>query len=281
MKRPADVARHLVTASRSAGGTSYEIFGNPQHPVIVLIHGLGLRKSMWDDYVSALADNNRVIAYDLFGHGASSAPPAPASLKLFSKQLTELLDELNIQRATLIGFSLGGMINRRFTMDYPERVESLIILNSPHERRPHEQRQVEERAMQSAEGGPATTLDATLERWFTADFLSNNTNAVKSVRDWVLDNDPTVYAQCRFVLAAGVRELIRPDPPIRKPTLIVTSANDRGNTPEMAHRIATEISGAETVIVPRLRHLGLLETPDTFIRLIKDFLERFRDESDR
>ena len=141
----------------------------------------------------------------------------------------------------MIGFSLGGMINRRFAMDHPERLRALVILNSPHEREPEAQKLVEQRALDSAAGGPGATLDATLERWFTADFRASNPGYIATVREWVLANDPESYALCRQVLAFGVVELIRPKPPITHPTLIMTCENDSGSTPDISQSIVSGI----------------------------------------
>jgi pimeloyl-ACP methyl ester carboxylesterase len=97
------------------------------------------------------------------------------------------------------------------------------------------------------------------------------------VRQWVLANDHQSYAQCRLVLATGVIELIRPETPIDKPTLIITCENDSGSTPAMSHAIAAEIDGAETIVVPNLKHMGLVEKPELFtgplIRFLDEVLE--------
>lgn len=82
------------------------------------------------------------------------------------------------------------------------------------------------------------------------------------------------YARHRQVLAAGVLELVRPRPPIMAPTLVMTCENDSGSTPAMTNAIAAEIPGAETVIVPGLQHLGLLETPRPFLDPTLRFLDR-------
>ncbi len=258
---------------RSANGTAYNLTGNRQNPAVVLIHGLGLTSAMWQAYIPAFSTDFHVLTYDLYGHGESTAPPLTPSLAVFSDQLRDLLDEVNIDECSIIGFSLGGMINRHFTIDFAHRVRSLIILNSPHERAPHEQQQVEARAMQTHQGGPAATLESTLKRWFTPEFMAHCPATINQVREWVLNNEPVVYAKCRWVLANGVRELIRPQPPIQKPALVVTSENDSGSTPAMTHAIASEINGAKTVIVPSLQHLGLLEKPDIFIAMMREFLE--------
>ncbi len=258
----------------SRNGTRYEGHGRSDAKTVLFIHGLGLNRQIWQDYIPAFSDSYRVISYDLFGHGESAAPPRKPDLRIYSEQIIDLLDELSIDRAALIGFSLGGMINRRMAMDQGDRVSALVILNSPHERGAEAQKLVEQRAVDTAAGGPAATLDATIERWFTADYRQANPDTIQTVRDWVLANDPALYADCRWVLANGVVELIRPPKPVTHPTLVMTCEHDSGSTVKMAYDIADEIPGAETIIVPGLQHMGLAERPDLFIEPVKSFLEK-------
>ncbi|MFT7473587.1 MAG: pimeloyl-ACP methyl ester carboxylesterase [Verrucomicrobiales bacterium] len=253
-------------------GTVYEIAGPADAPPVVLIHGLGMTRATWDGHMPKLAERYRVVRYDLAGHGQTPPPNDVPDLTLFSEQCISLMGELDIEAAVIIGFSLGGMINRRIAIDYPERVNSLVILNSPHERGEEAQQLVEVRAAASADGGPAATIDASLERWFTATFRAEQPDFVAMIRNVVLDNDIDVYALNRWVLANGVIELVDPTPAITAPTLIMTCEHDSGSTPAMSHAIAAEIAGAETVIVPDRRHLGLLEDPDAFIDPILTFL---------
>ncbi len=259
-------------AQLSGNGTAYEINGREDVPVVVLIHGLGLNRLTWEGHIPALSQHFRMLTYDLFGHGESAAPPEKPSLATFSAQIRDLLDELAIGKAALVGFSLGGMINRRFALDHPDRLSALVILNSPHERGAEAQRLVEERAAKSEAGGPGATLDATIERWFTPQFRNENPEDIEKVRSWVLANDPVHYAHCRQVLANGVIELIRPDPPVTHAALVMTCENDSGSTPAMSHAIASEIAGAQTIIVPHLQHMGLFERPDLFTGPVIDFL---------
>ena len=246
---------------------------------MVLVHGLGLTRATWDGFVRVLAHSYRVLAYDLCGHGESALPKEKPSLSVLSGQLANLLDELGIVRAAIVGFSLGGMINRRFAIDHPGRVSALVILNSPHERSPEAQRIVEERAAETGAGGPVATIDSTLERWFTPQFRLDAGDVVAKIRAFVLANDADNYTRHRQVLAHGVIELIRPVPPITAPTLVMTCEHDSGSTPSMSHAIASEIEDAETVIVPGLQHLGLIERPDLFIRPILSFLEKIVPQS--
>ena len=119
---------------RTPDGTAYEINGREGAPVIVLIHGLGLCRGVWGSMVADFARDYRVVSYDLYGHGQSAPPPDTASLAVYARQIVNLLDALNIDKAHIVGFSIGGMINRRFALDYPERMASIAILNSPHDR---------------------------------------------------------------------------------------------------------------------------------------------------
>jgi pimeloyl-ACP methyl ester carboxylesterase len=259
-------------ATRSCSGTVYELSGPEEAPTVVLVHGLGLNRHIWQWHEPTLAADYRVLRYDLWGHGDSVPPVEKPSLSLFSSQLFGLLDELGIGLCTVVGFSLGGMINRRFAMDHPERVRGLAVLNSPHERSPAAQKTVEERAAKTAAGGPGATLDVTIERWFTPAFRATRPEVIAQVRQWVVANEPAVYTQCRQVLAKGVTELIRPEPPIRQPTLVMTAENDSGSTPAMTRAIAAEIPGARTVIIAHLQHMALVESPSQFVEPLLQFL---------
>ena len=259
----------------SAAGTAYDLTGPQGAPVVVLIHGLGLtRGSTWGAIAPVLAQEFRVLSYDLLGHGETVLPREQPSLSLLSEQLITLMDELAIGRAALIGFSLGGMINRRVAMDHPARVTGLGIFNSPHARGAKAQARVEAQARDAGAGGPGATVDAALERWLTPDFRARESGRVAQIRAVVMANEPGNYAAHRRVLAEGVVELIRPKPPIDKPALIMTGENDSGSTPAMSRAMADEMPNAQLIIVPGLRHMGMIETPEAFTRPLMEFLRR-------
>ena len=258
-------------SDRASDGTAYDLTGPAEAPVLALIHGLGLCRHVWDGMLPDFA-NYRVLNYDLYGHGNSAPPPETASLTVYSDQLADLMDELGIARAHVIGFSIGGMINRRFALDHPGKLSSLVILNSPHDRGEDAQAMVEARAKTVRDQGAMATMDDALKRWFTPDFLASDTAAPALVREWRARVDPESYAQAAWVLANGVRELIRPDPPVTAPSLVITCENDSGSTPAMSHAIAAEISDAETRIIPHLQHLGLMEDASAFTAPILQFL---------
>lgn len=259
--------------ARDRNGTAYEVAGPDRAAAVALIHGLGLNRGVWRDHVPALAARYRVVSYDLYGHGDSAPPPATPSLALFAAQLRDLLDAIGIARCAVVGFSLGGMINRRFALDAPDRVAALAVLNSPHERDAAAQRLVEQRAAAVAAGGSDASIEAALQRWFTPDFHAARPDVIAAVRAWRAANDPASYPASCLVLATGVTELVRPDPPITAPTLVMTAEHDSGSTPAMSHAIAGEIPGARTIIVPGLRHMGLMERPELFTEPLLRFLD--------
>ncbi len=249
--------------------TAYTLQGQGK-TTLVLIHGLGLtRQSTWGDIAPVLAHRFQVLSYDLPGHGESPLPESPPTLFSLTEQLKNLLDQLHIEKAVLVGFSLGGMINRSFALRYPERVQGLVVLNSPHERGEEQQKFAEE---QVDIGAPADMIERILQRWFSAEFLENQKDKVDKIRKIVLANDTQNYIAHRRVLVHGVKELIRPQPPIAVPSLMMTGENDSGSTPEMSRAIAAEMPNGEVSIAPDLKHFGLLEQPEIFTAAIEKFL---------
>lgn len=258
-------------SERTPDGTAFDVSGDG--PPIVLIHGLGLCRELWDDMVPAYASRHHTIRYDLYGHGESAPVPRTADLRLYAEQIIGLLDHLAIEQAHVVGFSIGGMINRRLALDFPERVASLVILSSPHDRGEEGQAAVEQRAAKVREQGALSTMEAALLRWFTPGHLAEHPEHEEAVRRWRVTAEPESYAQATWTLAHGVRELVAPAEPISVPTLVMTAEHDSGSTPAMAHAIAAEIDGASIIVVPRLQHLGLMQEPALFTDPVLDFLE--------
>ena len=243
----------------SAGDTAWERHGSG--PPVVLIHGFGLNRAMWQWQRPALTPHFGVLSYDLLGHGESARPAGTPDLVMFSRQLRALMDRCGIERAAVVGFSLGGMIARRFALDHPGRLSALAILHSPHDRSPAERNAVRARVRLAQENGPAAGVDAALERWFTPAFRAEAPETIARVRSWITRNNPAVYAQAYRVLAEGDAEIARGLERIACPTLVMTGADDPGNTPAMARAMAGLIPDARLVVLPGLRHMALAESP--------------------
>ena len=269
--RPWAVTWTTPQVSKAADGTSFDLTGPKDAPLVVLIHGLGLCREIWHPMLDHFS-GFRVLNYDLYGHGESGPAPGPASLSLYARQIADLMDKIEVQTAHIVGFSIGGMINRRFALDYPERVRSLVILNSPHDRGPKLQAQVEARAKTVLDQGAMATMDSALQRWFTPQYLVVGEGPQKVI-EWRGLVDPDSYAGAAWVLANGVVELTDPATKINAPSLVITSENDTGSTPAMSHAIAAQILSTKTLIIPHLQHLGLMEDPLAFAQPVREFLE--------
>jgi (E)-2-((N-methylformamido)methylene)succinate hydrolase len=252
-------------------GTSYDLTSPKDVPVVVLIHGLGLTRAVWQWLLPDLT-KIRVLTYDLIGHGETAPPEGDPTLKDLANQLAQLLDHLEIDKAAIVGFSLGGMIARRFAQDHPNRTLALAILHSAYRRTPEAQAAIEARVTQAEAEGPAATVEAALLRWYTDAARASRPDLMDMTRQWVVANDPKVYPSLYRVLATGVDEVSTPHPPVTCPTLVLTADEDHGNSPDMSVAIATEIPGARLVILKGLRHMALAEDPPAVNRPVVDFL---------
>jgi pimeloyl-ACP methyl ester carboxylesterase len=99
-------------------------------PPVVLIHGVAGRCAQWDQTMQLLAENHTVIAPDLLGHGDSAKPRGDYSLGAHASGIRDLLVGLDIERASVVGHSLGGGIAMQFAYQFPERCERLVLVSS-------------------------------------------------------------------------------------------------------------------------------------------------------
>jgi len=99
-------------------------------PALVLLHGITSDSQTWRDVLPGLAERHTVIAPDLLGHGMSAKPQGDYSLGAFASGVRDLLVALGIERATVIGHSLGGGVAMQLSYQFPERVERLVLVSS-------------------------------------------------------------------------------------------------------------------------------------------------------
>lgn len=99
-------------------------------PALLLIHGIGDNSESWRPLMAALGRSYTVVAPDLLGHGSSDKPRADYSVAAFANGMRDLLEVLGIERATVVGHSLGGGVAAQFAYQYPERCERLVLVAS-------------------------------------------------------------------------------------------------------------------------------------------------------
>lgn len=107
---------------------AYRIAGSG--PAILLIHGIGDNSTTWNAVQAKLAQRFTVIAPDLLGHGQSDKPRADYSIAAYANGMRDLLSVLDIERATIVGHSLGGGVAMQFAYQFPHLVERLILVGA-------------------------------------------------------------------------------------------------------------------------------------------------------
>jgi 3-oxoadipate enol-lactonase len=117
----------------------YEDYGPRDQTPLVFIHGFSLSNIMdidnnphkiWIPQIEHFKDRRRIIVFDLRGFGQSDKPREKYSMKTFSEDLFSLMKNLEIQKAIIIGYSMGGMVALRFVLDHQEMVDKLILIST-------------------------------------------------------------------------------------------------------------------------------------------------------
>ena len=109
---------------------TYREAGDPDAPVLLLVHGITSSSATWDPVIPLLAEHAHVIAPDLLGHGRSDKPRTDYSLGALASGLRDLLDRLGHDRATVVGHSLGGGVALQFAYQYHDRCDRLALVSS-------------------------------------------------------------------------------------------------------------------------------------------------------
>jgi pimeloyl-ACP methyl ester carboxylesterase len=99
-------------------------------PALLLIHGIGDSSDTWQPVLDELGRHHTIVAPDLLGHGRSEKPRADYSIAAYANGMRDLLSVLEIDRATIIGHSLGGGVAAQFAYQFPERCERLVLVDS-------------------------------------------------------------------------------------------------------------------------------------------------------
>jgi len=111
-------------------GINYEVHGSG--PPVVMIGGLGADTYLWSKQVPAFSERFRVVVFDNRGSGQSDKPDEPYSIPMFAADTVGLMTALGIERAHVVGASLGGLIAQEFALSYPEMVDRLVLVCTTH-----------------------------------------------------------------------------------------------------------------------------------------------------
>lgn len=246
----------------------YAVEGPEDAPVVVMSHSLASSRRMWDSQMPALADY-RVYRFDTRGHGGTDAPEGPYDLDMLADDARGLLDALGLRKVHFVGLSMGGMIGQMLAIRYPEVLLSLTLC-ATSSRMPEEAWPAwRERIDTARTHGMEALVDATIERWFTPDYVASNEDAVGPIRNLVRSTPARGYVACiEAIMKLDVTDRLKS---VTAPTLIVAGEDDE-STPVAAHEaIHAAIPDSELVVAPVARHFVNVERSD----IVNDALSRF------
>jgi 3-oxoadipate enol-lactonase len=246
---------------------------------VVLIHGLSLDRRMWDAQFETLAVDHQVIRYDMIGHGLSSG--ATGSVRSW-ENLRDLLDFLDVDRAHIVGLSMGAGVAVDFALEFPEMTTSLVAMDGAQ-------------AGYSWNSSPGEFLDRlsgymdisnsqglrpALEQWI-ADPLFAPARALPEVNsrleDIVLEGHTALGTGAAFFLP-NIYKYAHPQPQansrladIQARTLIVTGELDLPDFHNAGRIMLRRVPGAQSVLVPEAGHMVPMEKPAATSQLLANF----------
>ena len=239
---------------------------------IIFVHGIGASRHAWDAIIPYLRERYTCISYDLRGHGVSPVPPPPYTLDQMVADLNRLQTKLNIERAHVIGHSLGGMIGPAYARRCPNRVHALGLLSTAAARSVDDRAKVEAVVASMEAHGISDQLPTLVSRWFTDAFIEQNPSVVECRLKQVLATDPAVFLSVFHLYAET--EMSPWLGEIGAPSLVLTGEFDGGCSPRLNQIIAKQIPDAELVILDGVKHAILLEAPERVAEEIQNFLAR-------
>jgi 3-oxoadipate enol-lactonase/4-carboxymuconolactone decarboxylase len=246
----------------------YRSDGDPQGTALVLIHSLGTDLRLWDDLIPRLDPSLRLVRFDLRGHGLSADPAGELTLLDFSADLAALLDHLEIDKAVLLGISIGGLIALDFALRNHARVSSLILADTAARIGTPELWQTRMDTLRAH--GMAHPADSILVRWFASDFATRCPTQFQGLRTLFTRSSVAGYtAACAALRDADLRAEVQH---IRVPTLVLCGAQDAATPPDAVQELAQSLPNAHFAILPDAGHTPPIEQPQILADQVNAFL---------
>lgn len=239
-------------------------------PAILLSNSLATDASLWSDVVGRMSDRHRLIAYDTRGHGESHAPSASSSFADLRGDLLAVMDAAGVDRAYLVGISLGGMTGLHCALDAPERLLGLVACNCRASIDAAGIAGWEQRLQVLRDGGIDALAAITLERWFAPEYREAHPQVMERVRAMIRSTSPMGYEAC--VRAIQSVDLLGRIPAIRVPVLLVAGAQDGAAPPAAMQAMADAIPGSRLEVLDPCGHLSSVQRPADLAALIERFV---------
>ena len=258
--------------SKTPSGAAYLDRGRGDETV-VLIHGVGMRIEAWAPQIERLAEEFRVVAVDLPGHGFSAPLGQPPQLQNFVGWFETLLDELDLGPVNVAGHSMGALIATGIVTTAPEKVTRVALLNGVHRRSAEARAAVEARADEIVTG--SFDREAPLARWFSA--AETRSEAYALVHELLATVDGEGYAAAYRAFATGDAIYSAGWPTVGCPALFLTGDGDLNSTPDMARAMAAATPRGQAVIISGHRHMVNLTAPDQVNDVLRQWLTQGGD----
>jgi 3-oxoadipate enol-lactonase len=245
----------------------YETAG--KGPAVVLVHGGLVDSRLWNDQMKEFAKHHRVVRYDLRGFGRSAAAPQPFS---HIEDLRALMDFLKIERATVVGLSLGGIIAADFALEHPERIDRLVLVGAGlrGDKQPPDKDAI--KAYEAASKGIAEEfVNVTMKSGLYAT-VREGTPAYTRLRQMLLENFKAVSTFAPGFLKYPAQPTIERLGQIKAATLVIIGGEDAQSLKNVAGTLVAGIRGARKVVIPGASHHPPVETPDKFNKAVLSFL---------
>jgi 3-oxoadipate enol-lactonase len=237
----------------------------------IFLHAFPLNRTMWQPQEAALSRQCRVVTMDLRGHGESDAPLWRFTLEQYADDVAGLMDHLAIQRAVLVGLSMGGYVSFAFYKRYAERVRGLVLADTRAQADTEEARTGRFNLAQTAfRQGPEAVADVMIPKLCGATSLKTKPDLVDHVRRMIKGNEVSGMIVDLIAMAD------RPDslsflPHITCPTLVIVGEEDHTTPPAEARLIAQGIAEAKLAVIPGAGHISNLEQPEEFNKAVGEF----------
>jgi pimeloyl-ACP methyl ester carboxylesterase len=255
----------------------YEVEG--QGEPLVLITGLSYALWYWHRIVPLLAKQFRVITFDNRGVGQSDAPPGPYTAAMMAADTADLLDALGIERAHVLGHSMGGYVAQALALDYPQRIDRLVLASTnfggPEQIPPSAEAMA---ILTDVSSDPAERFRRGLKISTAPDFAGKNQPFIE---EWLAyrEENPIEPVAYQAQLAVGLA-LLAPEGAfdgrlhqITAPTLLLAAEHDGVVPPDNAALMAAQIPDSTVVILPGAGHHFALEIPEVTAETITGFLQ--------
>lgn len=243
-------------------------------PPLVLVHGGFLDRRMWDTQFQVLAQKHRVIRYDVRAHGLSRADSVPFA---DHEDLDRLLEALGVDRATIIGLSMGGRIAIDYALIYPEKVAALVLVGpgvSGYDFGTEEMNRYVEELTAAFQADDFSAVTEVFARWWCDGPQRTPDQVDPTVRRHVLDMLAGSGQRWRYY---GLEQNLEPPAAlrladIRAPTLVVLGSLDVPVIHDVAELLIQEVPEARLATISGVAHMVNMEKPDEFNRVVLEFL---------